>query len=140
MGGVSKEVIIDYLLESLFGAAVPGSWVVLAGGVGAAAGATCLAAFPETPLRRSSSEDEEPDFGMKAGDIMQRIPTIAANIQVPFSRISVVCFTPINWLPKPPKVPESPPPLGFCISTINPKMIEASMIRTPNKASILSFF
>ena len=79
------------------------------------------------PFNKSSFLDEPvPSFGIKAGETIQRTPTIAAKTQVPFSITSVDCFTPINWLLKPPKEPESPPPFGFCINTIKPKITQGN--------------
>ena len=52
-------------------------------------------------------------FGIKTVENKQSKTTAVARIQVPFSRTSVVCLTPINWLLKPATFPASPPPFGF---------------------------
>ncbi len=84
-----------------------GKGTVLAGGADCFAGLLTGAPF------KRSLPSPAPSFGINAGEIMQRIPTIAANTHVPFSRISVVCFTPMNCVLKPVRLPEIPPPLGF---------------------------
>jgi hypothetical protein len=78
--------------------------------------------------------------GIKIGEITHRIPTKPAKTHVPFSSTSVVCFTPISWLLNPPKLPDNPPPLGFCIKTIKPKIIEAIITNIPNKTNISMVF
>ena len=52
-------------------------------------------------------------LGMNMVENRQSSTTTEARIQVPFSRISVVCLTPINWLLNPATFPASPPPFGF---------------------------
>jgi len=52
-------------------------------------------------------------LGMNTVENKQSSTTTDARIQVPFSRISVVCLTPINWLLNPATFPASPPPFGF---------------------------
>lgn len=73
-------------------------------------------------------------------DVMQSIPTMVAKSQVPFSSTSVVCLTPINWLLNPPMLPERPPPLGFWINTIKPRIIQAREIKIKNMTVILNSF
>ena len=70
-------------------------------------------------------------------EVMHRIATIPANNHVPFSNTSFVCFTPIIWLPKPPNVPDKPPPLGFWINTIMPRSALANITKIKNKMLIL---
>ena len=55
----------------------------------------------------------EAAFGINTVENKQRITTAAASIQVPFSRTSVVCLTPMNWLLNPATFPARPPPFGF---------------------------
>ena len=46
-------------------------------------------------------------------DVMANTAIMDAKIQVPFSRTSVVCFTPMKLLLNPPTFAFNPPPLGF---------------------------
>jgi hypothetical protein len=81
--------------------------------------------FATTAMFPVRSYDAPPDSSSRCGsgalalpvknkeDMMHRTPRIPANSHVPFSKTSVVCFTPMIWLPKPPKVPDNPPPFGF---------------------------
>ena len=77
---------------------------------GAAAGAELLVfTFCKSEL---STLDEPLPFKNKLEKVAS-IAIIPANYQVPFSKTSVVCLTPINWLLKPPTLADNPPPLGF---------------------------
>lgn len=107
---------------------------VLAGAGAGAAGAAVLGAAVGaalTPL-------EEPT--MKKEERRQSRARATATTQVPFSRTSVVCFTPMNWLLNPAMLPARPPPLGFWIR-MN-KLITAVriMISTRNKYIISQSF
>lgn len=60
-----------------------------------------------------------------------------AKSQVPFSSVSVVCLTPMNWLPIPPTLPDKPPPLGFWIKMMKARITEDKTINTRNKMLIM---
>jgi hypothetical protein len=65
-------------------------------------------------------------LGIKMVEKRQSNTTAVARIQVPFSKTSVVCLTPINWLLKPATFPARPPPFGFCTNIIKPNKPHAS--------------
>lgn len=120
---------IDYFEES---PAEAGNGAVLVAGVVAGLGADAGALL----IRSSFLLEPEPCLGMNAGEVMHNKPTIAAKTQVPFSSTSVVCLTPINWLPMLPSELFNPPPLGFCTRTMKPSTSDASMTMIPKTKSI----
>jgi len=90
---------------------------------------SCKELFPEAgPLE------------MNKTDIMQSTANEEANIHVPFSNTSLVCFTPMNWLLKPASVPLKPPPFGFCIKMIKPSITQTIMIRINKTSDIFLTF
>jgi hypothetical protein len=76
---------------------------------------------------------------IKSVEIRHKTPITPAKIHVPFSSTSVVCFTPINWLLKPAILPASPPPFGFCTSTIRPRITLASITIITKRVVISGF-
>ena len=120
------------MFESVTGA-VPGNGVCVAAGFeGAVEEAFSMSSeFLEAPT---------PLLGINYGERMQSTAIRPANIQVPFSSTSVVCFTPINWLPTPPNVPASPPPLGFCTNTIKPNITAIRITKIANNNISLFFY
>lgn len=95
-----------------------GGGVAVAGATAAGAACGCAGAdkgavaevftFCNNPL----SESVVPDF-KNTVDVIAKMAINAAKIQVPFSRTSVVCLTPIKLLDMPPTFAFNPPPLGF---------------------------
>jgi hypothetical protein len=95
-----------------------GGGVAFAGAATAGAACCCAGAdigavaevftFCNNPL----SDSTAPDF-KNTVDVMAKMAINAAKIQVPFSRTSVVCLTPIKLLDMPPTFAFNPPPLGF---------------------------
>ncbi len=74
----------------------------------------------------TSVPDPFPDL-MTSTETRQSMTRTLDSIQVPFSSISVVCLTPMNWLLKPAIFPARPPPFGLWISTMAPSKMEANM-------------
>jgi hypothetical protein len=72
-------------------------------------------------------------------DVMANTAITEAKIQVPFSSTSVVCFTPMKLLLKPPTLAFNPPPFGFWINTMNPKAKQATTINIKKKVIICYF-
>lgn len=71
-------------------------------------------------------------------DTMLNTASAEANIHVPLSNISLVCFTPINWLLNPAIEPLKPPPLGFWINMIRPSTIHTKTIRINRMSAIIN--
>lgn len=105
--------------------------------VGAVAGAAGAELLVFTFCKRElSTLDEDPPFKNKLENNANKA-IIPANSHVPFSKTSVVCLTPINWLLRPPTLADKPPPLGFCTKTINPSAAQAITIKIKNKIIIV---
>ena len=98
------------------------------------AGAGCVV----VGLRLGSATEVRPPIN--TGEAMLRMAISAASTQVPFSRTSVVCLTPMNWLLNPAMLPERPPPFGFCTSMKNEMMIDVRMISTRKNIAMSHYF
>jgi hypothetical protein len=72
-------------------------------------------------------------------EVIAKTAMTDAKIQVPFSSTSVVCFTPMKLLVKPPTLAFNPPPFGFWINTMNPKARQANTINIKKKVIICYF-
>jgi len=74
-----------------------------------------------------------------AANTLQRTIT-DTNVQVAFSKKSVVLRTPIIWFEL-EKLDARPPPFEFCTNTINTKIIDATTARmVKNKYMLLNLF